>query len=164
MKRVLFLLVALLPLVSCVQESGIIRTDVPARPAGQQDVLEMAAEPIDTVKVGFIGLGMRGVPAVNRYTKIPGVKIVALCDVEEDRVKKAQKCLEREGLPPAKEYYGSEEVWKKLCEQEDLDLVYVATDWLHHAPIGVYAMEQGKHVAIEVPAAMTLDEIWELIN
>ena len=164
MKRVLFLLVALLPLVSCVQESGIIRTDVPARPAGQQDVLEMAAEPIDTVKVGFIGLGMRGVPAVSRYTKIPGVKIVALCDVEEDRVKNAQKCLEREGFPPAKEYYGSEEVWKKLCEQEDLDLVYVATDWLHHAPIGVYAMEQGKHVAIEVPAAMTLDEIWQLIN
>ena len=47
---------------------------------------------------------------------------------------------------------------------EDLDLVYIATDWVHHAPIGVYAMEHGKHAAIEVPAAMTLDEIWQLIN
>ena len=59
---------------------------------------------------------------------------------------------------------GEEDAWKKLCERDDIDLVYIATDWKHHAAMGVYAMEHGKHVAIEVPAAMTLDEIWQLIN
>lgn len=164
MKRVLFLLVALLPLVSCVQESGIIRTEVPARPAGQQDAIGMTADPIDTVRIGFVGLGMRGSAAVRRYTHLEGIKIVALCDIEPDRVEKSQKDLEKAGFPKAKSYSGSEDSWKRMCEQEDIDLVYVTTDWLHHAPIGVYAMEQGKHVAIEVPAAMTLDEIWSLIN
>ena len=53
---------------------------------------------------------------------------------------------------------------EKLCERDDIDLVYIATDWKHHTAMGVYAMEHGKHVAIEVPAAMTLDEIWQLIN
>ena len=67
-------------------------------------------------------------------------------------------------MQEATSYSGSEDAWKKLCEQEDIDLVYIATDWKHHAEMGVYTMEHGKHVAIEVPAAMTLNEIWALIN
>ena len=72
--------------------------------------------------------------------------------------------MKNAGLPEAASYSGSEEAWKQLCERDDNDLVYIATDWKHHAAMGVYAMEHGKHVAIEVPAAMTLDEIWQLIN
>ena len=59
---------------------------------------------------------------------------------------------------------GDMEVWKKVCERDDVDLVYVITDWESHAKMGVYAMEHGKHVAIEVPGAITIDEIWQLIN
>ena len=59
-------------------------------------------------------------------------------------------------------YSGSEDAWKQLCERNDIDLVYIATDWKHHAEMGIYAMEHGKHAAIEVPAAMSLDEIWHL--
>ena len=149
---------------SCVQNDGIIRTDVPERPAGQTDVIGLTAEPIDTVKVGFVGLGMRGSSAVHRYTFIQDAKIVALCDVEPDRVEKQRKMLEDHGITGVKTYSGSEEAYKEMCRQEDIDLIYVATDWVHHAPIGIYAMEQGKHVAIEVPAAMTLEEIWALVN
>lgn len=61
-------------------------------------------------------------------------------------------------------YSGSEDAWKQLCERNDIDLVYIATDWKHHTEMGIYAMEHGKHAAIEVPAAMSLDEIWALIN
>ena len=68
---------------------------------------------------------------------------------------KIYKMLEKAGLPAAAEYSGSEEAWRELCRRNDIDLVYVATDWKHHAVMGVYAMEQGKHVAIEVPSAMT---------
>ena len=164
MKRFLLLVLALMPLCSCVQNDGIIRTEVPERPAGQTDVIGLTAEPIDTVKVGFVGLGMRGSSAVHRYTFIQDAKIVALCDVEPDRVEKQRKMLEDRGITGVKTYSGSEDAYKEMCRQEDIDLIYVATDWVHHAPIGIYAMEQGKHVAIEVPAAMTLEEIWALVN
>lgn len=141
-----------------------IVTDVPERPAGQEDMIAFAAEPLDTVRVGFIGLGMRGPGAVDRFAHIPGTKIVALCDIDSANVAKTQKILERNGLPEAAAYYGEEDAWKQLVDRDDIDLVYIATDWVHHAPMAVYAMENGKHAAIEVPAAMNLDEIWQLIN
>ncbi len=169
MKRILSLaLFAALLLGGCCNdggaESGPIKTTVPARPAGQTDMVGYAAPAIDTVRVGFIGLGMRGPGAVERFIHIPGTKIVALCDLLPENVAKCQKMLEKAGIPAAAEYSGSEEAWKQLCERDDIDLVYVATDWKHHAQMGVYAMEQGKHVAIEVPSAMTLEEIWSLIE
>lgn len=140
-----------------------IELPTPTRPTGQQDVIGLTAPKLETVRVGVIGLGMRN--PVSRLAQVPGVKIVALCDLEADRVEKTQKSLEKLGLPRAiGEYSGSEDAWKKLCERNDIDLVYVVTDWKNHAKMGVYAMEQGKHTAIEVPAAMTLDEIWQLIN
>ena len=55
-------------------------------------------------------------------------------------------------------------VWRKVTALPDVDLVYVATDWRTHAMMGVQAMKDGKHVAIEVPAAMSMDEIWALVN
>ncbi len=141
-----------------------IQVETPARPAGQEDVIQLVAPKLDTVRVGFIGLGMRGPGAVQRFAYIPGTKIVALCDLQPERVENSQKILKNAGLPEAASYSGSEDAWKQLCERDDIDLVYIATDWKHHAEMGVYAMEHGKHVAIEVPAAMTLEEIWKLIN
>ncbi len=142
----------------------VIRTEIPERPAGQKDVLGLVTPKMDTVRVGFIGLGMRGPGAVRRFTFIPGTKIVALCDLHADRVEKTQTILDNAGLPRAAAYSGSEDAWKELCQRDDIDLVYIATDWKHHAEMMIYAMEQGKHVACEVPAAMTLDEIWAIIN
>ena len=79
-------------------------------------------------------------------------------------MEKCQGILKKAGIPEAAGYSGSEDAWKQLCEREDINLVYIATDWLHHAPMALYAMEHGKHVAIEVPAAMNMEEIWALIN
>jgi len=142
----------------------VIKTEIPERPAGQKDVLGLVTPALDTVRVGFIGLGMRGPGAVQRFTHIPGTRIVALCDLYAEKVEKAQTILDRAGQPRAVEYSGSEEAWKELVQRDDLDLIYIATDWKHHAEMMVYAMEQGKHVACEVPSAMTLDEIWSVVN
>ena len=106
---------------------------------------------------------MRGSGAVHRYTFLEGVKVVALCDVVPENVECANKTLEEMGFPKAEAYTGVED-WKKVCERSDVDLVYVCTHWDLHAPIGVYAMEQGKHVALEVPAALTVEECWQLVN
>ncbi len=149
---------------TCQNEVKPIEVAVPERPAGQQDVIQLTTPKLDTVRVGFVGLGMRGPGAVQRWTHIPGTKIVALCDVEPDRVAKANEILVKAGLPKAAEYSGSTEVYKELCDRDDIDIVYIATDWIHHAPIAIYAMEKGKHAAIEVPAATSLQECWDLIN
>ena len=146
------------------QEVRMLQTDVPQRPVGQRDVLQLTAPPIPTVRVGFIGLGMRGPGAVERFAQIDGTDIKGLCDVEAKRVEDCQKLLERHGRPRATAYSGSTEAYKKMCERPDIDLIYIATDWGHHVPLAVYAMEHGKHVAIEVPAALDMDEIWQLIN
>ena len=146
------------------QEVRMLQTDVPQRPVGQRDVLQLTAPPIPTVRVGFIGLGMRGPGAVERFAQIDGTDIKGLCDVEAKRVEDCQKLLERYGRPRATAYSGSTEAYKKMCERPDIDLIYIATDWVHHVPLAVYAMEHGKHVAIEVPAALDMDEIWQLIN
>lgn len=172
MKQIFITLLTSLALISYGQKGKVtskikkvtaIELPTPKRPAGQQDVIQLTAPKLETVRIGVIGLGMRS--PVSRLAQVPGVQIVALCDLEANRVEKAQKQLEKLGLPRAiGEYSGDENAWKKLCERQDIDLVYVVTDWSNHAKMGVYAMEQGKHTAIEVPSAMTLDEIWKLIN
>lgn len=169
---IIAILLASLVLFSCTDNSSTnnngtfepIKTVVPERPAGQKDVLGLVTPKIDTVRVGFIGLGMRGPGAVQRFTHIPSTEIVALCDIYEEQVEITQQLLVNAGLPRAAEYSGSEDSWKELCERDDIDLVYIATDWKSHADMMVYAMEKGKHVACEVPAAMTLEEIWRVID
>ena len=143
---------------------GTIVCDVPERSAGQQDMVAFAAEPIECVRVGFIGLGMRGPGAVRRWCQIEGTEIVALCDINPEGIAKSQQYIAAAGRKPAAEYSGSEDAWRQLCERDDIDIVYIMTDWENHAQMALYAMECGKHAAIEVPAAMTLDEIWALID
>lgn len=135
----------------------------PPRPEGQTDVLELSCPPIDTLRVGFIGLGNRGSQAIDRFLHIDGVRIAAMCDVVRNKLMQNQKKLTEKDLPEADLYSGAED-WKKVCERDDIDLIYVATHWELHTPIAVYAMEQGKHVALEVPAALTIDECWQLVN
>lgn len=122
-----------------------------------------AAPKLDVVRVGIIGLGQRGSGAVERLSYIDGLEITALCDKYPDRVIKAQATLDKKGRPKAKEYSG-EEGWKAVCESKDVDLIYTPTPWSLHAPIAIYAMKNGKHVATEVNAGLTIDECWQLVE
>ena len=144
-------------------KDGKIYLEAPARAAGQQSALQMTCDPIETVKVAFVGVGGRGAAAVRRFTRLEGVKIIAFCDENPARVEKCQGILEKAGLPKAAEYVGSE-AYKDLCKNEDVDLVYIATDWLDHVPVALCAMENGHHAAIEVPSAMTIKDCWDLVD
>ena len=174
MKRYLYLIIAaaaIAVLASCCKNSGYgyeIRDGVavyntPERPADQISMIGFAAEPLETVRIGVIGLGMRGPDAVNRFANIDGTEILAICDLYPEKLERTQQILERNGRARAAEYSGPEG-WKELCDRDDLDLVYIVTPWDSHTPMAVYAMEQGKHVAIEVPAATSVDECWQLVN
>ena len=121
-----------------------------------------AAPPLKKVRVGVVGLGMRGPGAVHRLASIPGTEVAALCDLYPDRVARQQKWLADNGKPKAAEYSG-QYGWKAMCES-DIDLVYIVTPWDLHTPIALYAMEHGKHAAIEVPSAMTLEECWACVE
>ena len=123
-----------------------------------------AAPKLDKVRIGFVGLGSRGPGAVNRMSHIEGVEIIALCDQYADRVEKVQKKLDEQGIPRAKSYSGSKDAWKAMCENPEIDLIYITTPWAWHTPMAVYAMQNGKHACSEVPAAKTIDECWQLIE
>jgi len=144
-------------------KNGTIVVQTPERPAGQKSVLGLTVPKMEVVRVGFVGLGMRGPGAVARFTYIPGTQIVALCDYEQERAERCQKYLEKASLPKAAVYSGATG-YEELCKRDDIDLVYIAADWLHHFPVAKCALENGKHVAIEVPSAMNLQECWDLIN
>ncbi|MFC4871625.1 Gfo/Idh/MocA family protein [Negadavirga shengliensis] len=122
-----------------------------------------AAPPMDKVRIGFIGLGNRGPGAVVRMSKIEGVEIKALCDLRPERIGFVKEKISHTPHQPAI-YTGSAEAWKALCERGDIDLVYIATPWHLHTPMSVYAMQHGKHAVTEVPAAVTLEECWQLVE
>ena len=133
MRKVIFAAMAALLALSCSKkavqdEYGYIIKDnqivynTPARPADQQSMLNFACDPIENVRVGFVGLGMRGPGAVQRFCYLEDATIVALCDLYPERVEDAQKILDRHGKPRAAEYSG-EEGYKELCQRDDIDLV-----------------------------------------
>jgi predicted dehydrogenase len=173
MKKVIILLSVLLVSMvffnACAQDKKngtfepVVMFPEPPRPAGQTDVMELRCDPIDTVRIAFIGIGNRGIGAVKRYTHIEGVKIKVLCDLVDWHIERAQDVLVKAGLPKADTYTGEFD-YKKICERNDIDLVYIDTDWAHHTPIAVYALNHGKHAVTEVPSAITIDECWQLVN
>ncbi len=145
-------------------KNGTIITKVPKRPQGQKDAIKLTVPKINIVRVGFAGLGWRGTGAVNRWCQINGVEIKALCDYEQQRAEAANNnILKPMSMPPADTYYG-EYGYKDMCRRNDIDLIYIATDWEHHFEIAKCALENGKNVAIEVPSVMDLTQIWELVN
>lgn len=123
-----------------------------------------AAPKLDVVRIGFVGIGDRGAGAVKRMTYIDGVEITALCDIRQSAVDGSQKILADAGLPRAKEYVNGDYGFKALCEDKNVDLVYIAAPWEFHVPIAVAAMEGEKHAAVEVSAAKTLDECWQMVE
>jgi len=121
-----------------------------------------AAPKIETVGIGFIGLG-RGLTHVLATSVLGGVDVKGLCDLIPEKIQRALKKLEGTGFTP-ETYTDDAEQWKRMCDRDDIDLVYISTPWNMHAFMATYAMEHGKHVAIEVPAATTIEECWQLVE
>ena len=117
----------------------------PVRAAGPQqfNMCNYAAPKVETVRIGFIGLGNRGMAAVERMNKIAGVEIRAVCDLREGKVNEAIQLVARNGHKP-QGYHTRADAWKKLCEHGDLDLVYIVTPWALHTPMAVFSMNRGK--------------------
>jgi predicted dehydrogenase len=96
----------------------------------QHNVLNLACPPIPVVRIGFIGLGNRGLLAIERYMHLDGVEVKALCDLREENIALASELLKKYHHPFA-DCYSMKGAWQEVCRRSDIDLIYICTDWLH---------------------------------
>jgi hypothetical protein len=132
---------------------------------GGKSLVEFKVDPIPQVRLGFIGVGNRGSNHLEDMIALGAkVKIVAVSDIQEKYTKRANEVLENKGVKDVTYYHTQKEAWKALCDRDDIDLVIISTPWEDHVPMALYAMNKGKHVAVEVPIAYTLKDCWDLVN
>jgi hypothetical protein len=135
-----------------------------AREATGYDKWPFTTPPMETVRIGYVGIGGQGSGHVRNLLGIPGCVITAVCDIKSDRTDWAVKQITAKGHPAPKVYTNGPRDFERLCQQNDVDLVYNATPWEWHVPIMLAAMKNGKHTATEVPAAMTVDDCWAMVE
>jgi predicted dehydrogenase len=116
------------------------------------------------VRIGFVGVGQRGAALVRILLDLPGVEIPALCDIDEEHLSRAQAMVEKTGRKRPEGYASGPEDYLQLVSRADLDAVITATPWELHTPVAVAAMKAGKYAGTEVPAAVTMEQCWELVN
>ena len=131
---------------------------------GPAPAARLAADPIDEVRIGFVGVGGMGTAHIRNLSRIDGCRVTAICDIEPAHAEHAATLLEEAGSPRPTLYTAGKTDFVRLCENEDLDLVYTATPWRWHVPVCVAAMTNGKHAATEVPAAISVEDCWQLVE
>jgi predicted dehydrogenase len=116
------------------------------------------------VRLGIVGVGGRGTGMLKVALSIEGVEITAVCDIDEERVARAQRLVQRAGQSKPKGYSRGPEDYKRMVGQKDLDAVYTATPWELHTPVMVAAMKAGKYGGTEMPACINMEQAWELVE
>ena len=132
--------------------------------SGTETMLGHVAPVLDTVRVGVIGAGRRGTTILRLLAGIDGVGIKAICDAYAPAIDKARSLIAETGLPAPDFYADGEHAYRDMLQRDDIDAVFVLTPWAWHTPMAVDVMQAGKHAFVEVPAALTLDEAWQLVE
>ncbi|AXK36699.1 gfo/Idh/MocA family oxidoreductase [Streptomyces armeniacus] len=137
-------------------------TDAPPRSA--PTMVGVPFEPRSAVRVALVGLGNRGAGMLELFLTLKGVRVVALCDSVRDKAAAAAEKVTKAGQPAPALYTKGERDYENLCRRGDIDLVYIATPWEWHHPMAKSALSNGKHTGVECPLAMTLEQLWELVD
>lgn len=116
------------------------------------------------IRIGFIGVGGRGSYHLNAALGIEGVEVPAICELKPVRLYRAKRWIEEAGMPSPRLYNRSSEDFKRMCQEEDLDLIICCTPWEYHTAVCLEAMRNGKNAVSEVPLCITLDQAWELVE
>ncbi len=148
-------------LLSC-RSRGTESTPAPMR--GPAPAEPFRADPLEVVRIGFVGVGLQGGAHVRNFLRMEGVEIAAICDIDLPRRDEVIQWVVDDGRPRPRAYGASETDFVKMCQVERLDLVFNATPWEWHVPVCVAAMENDKHAATEVPAAYTIEGCWQLVE
>ena len=118
----------------------------------------------NSLKVGIIGTGNRGTSLMRQLLKFRDVEIAAVCDLSRERAENAASLCNKTGNQNPKMYYDNPDSWKGMLDNEKLDAVIIASYWDMHASMALYAMEKGVYPGVEVPAALTVDHCWQLVE
>lgn len=116
------------------------------------------------VRLGFIGVGLRGRNHLEMAMFRPDVEVVAICDIDPKAIATAQKMIASKGRPEAAVYQKGEKDFENLVKRSDIDGVVIATPWEWHVPMALATMKEGKYAGVEVSATVTLQESWDLVN
>jgi hypothetical protein len=149
---------------TAVAAGALAARDVLAGQAPAAGAGPFAAPPIANVRIGYVGVGGQGSSHVRNLLKIKGCQVTAVCDIRSERTDWAVKAITEAGFAAPAVYNRGPRDFERLCETEQLDLVYTATPWEFHVPVMLAAMKNGKHAATEVPAAMTLEDCWAIVD
>ena len=133
-------------------------------PPKDQSMINVPFERHETVRLAVVGTGLRGRGVLREFLNVPGVRVTALCDVVEEKVLQAKVMVEQAGQPTPALYFKGERGFEELVKRDDVDFVYIATPWEWHVPQALAAMNAGKHVGTEVPAAYTVEDCWKLVE
>lgn len=128
-----------------------------------ESMMGVPYEARDRVRVGLIGCGRRGHDHLGDLLGIDKVEVRAVCDVVPAHAASAQALCEKRKAPRPEAYTKDERHYEALVARDDLDLVYIPSPWRWHVPMAIAAMEAGKHVAMEIPAALTIEDCWKLV-
>ena len=115
------------------------------------------------VRIGFVGVGGRGMGMLKVALALEGVEITAVCDIVEEKVARAQRLVEAAGQPKPRGFTGPVD-YKKLAELDNLDAVYTATPIDLHTPVMLAALRAGKYGGTEMPACTQYDQASELVE
>jgi len=132
--------------------------------APQQPTPLFTAPPLERVRMGFVGIGGMGSVHLDNYLQLEGVEVKAVCDIVPEKVARAKQKVVEKGQPEPVGYDRGPRDFERMCAEQELDLVLTATPWEWHVPVCLAALRTGKHAATEVPAAVTLDECWQLVE
>ena len=126
---------------------------------------DFSDEPNNNIRAAFIGIN-RGSTHLKNFATLPGTEVVALCDLYEDIVEREYGKLKTytDSLDNLKKYWGDEDKWKLMLDEVKPDVVFISTNWNSHAPMAIESMKKGAHAFVEVPLAVTLEEMWDIVN
>jgi hypothetical protein len=147
-------------LASASESTPIGHNSAPA----SESVIGMKFSPVDIVRIGVIGVGARGSSMLHEFLAVDNVQITAVCDIVKDKTVSARSTIEKAGGKAPALYFNGDHDFENLCERDDIDFIYVATPWDWHVSMALAAMNNGKHVGLEVPAAMTVKDCWALVS
>jgi len=140
----------------------------PARSSAARYMGGFAAPKLKTVRCALIGVGARGKGHASQFAAIEGTEIVAICDLYEDlAANAASSCLEAgegERHLDIRLYHDNESSWRKMLREERPDAVIIATPWKSHAAMAIESMRLGAHAFVEVPLAVTNQELWAIVD
>jgi predicted dehydrogenase len=142
--------------------ADIVEPPVPSD--NQPTMMGVRFEPRDVIRLGLIGVGLRGTEVLKEWLAIDKVVVTAVCDVVKDKCVRAAQMVEKAGQKTPAIYANGERDFERLVSRDDLDFIYIATPWEWHVPQVLAALRAGKHVGTEVPAAYTIEDCWSIVN